>query len=290
MLTGIHILLTYRCTFECDHCFVHSSPCATGTFTRARLDEILRQAADLGTVDTIYFEGGEPSLFFPLLLEGIETARDLGFTTGVVTNAYWAQTVDDARLWLEPLHELGVLNLTFSDDALHFGESDPTPAARALEAANGIGLPAGTICTPSPEVDPESVRYRGRAAEKLIDGLPRHPWRSFTECPDEEFPNYGRVHVDPFGNVHVCQGVLIGNTWEKPLRDIMAEHDADAHPICGPLMRGGPAAVAQERGLEPETEYVSACHLCYEMRKILRPKFPEHLGPPGVYGETGSSA
>ena len=34
MITGIHILLSYACTNQCDHCFVFSSPQAKGTFTR----------------------------------------------------------------------------------------------------------------------------------------------------------------------------------------------------------------------------------------------------------------
>ena len=34
-LTGIHILLTYKCDRQCDHCFVFGAPNARGTFTSA---------------------------------------------------------------------------------------------------------------------------------------------------------------------------------------------------------------------------------------------------------------
>ena len=57
MLAGIHFLLTYQCAFECDHCFVFSSPSAEGTFTLARVRQVLEQARQIGTVKTIYFEG-----------------------------------------------------------------------------------------------------------------------------------------------------------------------------------------------------------------------------------------
>ncbi|MEE8454673.1 MAG: hypothetical protein V3R90_07960, partial [Limibaculum sp.] len=60
MLSQIHILLTYRCTFECDHCFLYCGPRAEGTFTRAQIAEVLEQAEELGTIEWIYFEGGEP--------------------------------------------------------------------------------------------------------------------------------------------------------------------------------------------------------------------------------------
>lgn len=102
-LTGIHILLSYQCTHECDHCFVWSSPRAGGTMLLETLTRVLDQAQEIGTVEEIYFEGGEPFLFFPLLVEGIRRAREHSFSTGVVTNCYWATAKADAALWLEPL-------------------------------------------------------------------------------------------------------------------------------------------------------------------------------------------
>ena len=36
-LSGIHFLLSYCCTYECDHCFVWSSPKASGTMTLAQI-------------------------------------------------------------------------------------------------------------------------------------------------------------------------------------------------------------------------------------------------------------
>ena len=38
----------------------------------------------------------------------VRIARDNGFEVGIVTNAYWATTEEDAELWLKPLHELGI--------------------------------------------------------------------------------------------------------------------------------------------------------------------------------------
>ncbi|MDH7490128.1 MAG: radical SAM protein [Anaerolineae bacterium] len=296
MLTGIHLLLTYACTSECDHCFVYSSPRAAGTFALEQIAQVLTQAAQLATVGIIYFEGGEPFLYYPLMLEGIRLARDLGFKTGVVTNAYFATTVQDAMLWLGPLQELGVSDLSLSDDAFHFDTPD-NAAKRALEAARSLGLPVGTICIEPPRVEAGAasrekgapivggdVMFRGRAAEKLTEGLPRRDWREFTECPHEDLRNPDRVHVDAYGWVHLCQGLTMGNLWEKPLAAMVAGYDPDAHPIIGPLLRGGPARLAEEHGLSHEEGYVDACHLCYSMRKALIGCFPSHLAPKQVYG------
>jgi len=93
-----------------------------------------------------------------------------------------------------------------------------------------------------------------------------------------------RVHVDPEGNVHLCQGLLMGNLWKTPLAELLARHDAARHPVCGPLLRGGPAELARVLDLDPDGRWVDACHLCYVARREARTRFPDLLGPPGVYG------
>ena len=55
-LTGLHLLITYQCTFECDHCFVWGSPWQSGTMTLADIRNILQQAQTLDSVEWIYFE------------------------------------------------------------------------------------------------------------------------------------------------------------------------------------------------------------------------------------------
>jgi hypothetical protein len=283
MLFGLHVLLTYRCTHQCDHCFVHSGPGAPGTFTLDQVRRTLAEAVRIGTVERVYYEGGEPFLYYPLLLEGLRVAREKGFEVGVVTNAYWAETEEDAEIWLRPLAEIGVADLSISDDALHHGEGEESPARRALRAAERLGIPVGAICTPRPEQG-DGVRFRGRAADKLTSGLPSRCGREFDECPDEDLADPGRVHVDAYGNVHLCQGILLGNMWRTPLSELVRSYDPQTHPVVGPIHRGGPAALAEEYGLSPEAEYVSACHLCYRIRERLLDRFPDELGPGQVYG------
>ena len=71
MLTGIHILMTYKCNLECDHCFLYSSPDAQGTMTLPQIRCVLDESQKIGTVEWIYFEGGEPFPFYPSMLEGM---------------------------------------------------------------------------------------------------------------------------------------------------------------------------------------------------------------------------
>lgn len=293
-LTGLHILLTYQCTFECDHCFVWGSPWQNGTLTLEQIKGILEQAKAAG-VETIYFEGGEPFLYYALLVRGVDMAYEMGFSVGVVTNGYWAQTVEDALLWLQPL--AGKLDdLSVSCDLFHYSEEMLHQAGNAVQAAERLGIPVGTISVAQPEeteaaagrgqIGAEAaVMYRGRAVEKLVSRAAKHPWNGFTECPHEDLREPGRVHLDPLGNLHICQGLVIGNLFAKPLRQICDEYDADAHPICGPLLLGGPAALVTEYALPHASDYADACHLCYEARTRLRARFPDLLAPDQMYGK-----
>jgi hypothetical protein len=297
MLTEIHFLLTYQCNFECDHCFLYCSPYSPGTFTIQQVEEVLQEAQKIGSIDTIYFEGGEPTLYYPLLVESIRRAKEKGFQVGIVSNAYGALAAEDADLWIKPLAEAGLSVLSVSDDDFHFGDETLSPPTLAREAAGRLRVDSFPICIDRPEVieAPEAgekgetvigggAKFRGRAADTLTEGLPTRPWQEMKECPDEDLLNPSRVHVDAFGNIHICQGINIGNFWEKPLSKIMASYHPDAHPICGPLHHGGPAALIEELDITPEDEYIDECHACFLIRRGLLDQYPEYLTPRQVYG------
>ena len=294
-LTGLHLLLTYQCTYECDHCFVWSSPRTRETLPARDVREILRQASEPGTVRWIWFEGGEPLLFHASLLDAARRARDAGFQVGLVSNAYWAISREDAELALEPFVGL-VDRISISSDLYHADELMSRQATLAVEAARALGIEADVISIAQPEeagaekstgqvpAGLSAVMFRGRAAAELAPRVEARPWRSFDRCPHEDLRDPGRVHVDPPGEVHLCQGISLGNLKQKPLARIWDEYDPDFHPVIGPLLRGGPAELVREYDLPHEESYADACHLCYEARRALRPRFPEILCPDQVYG------
>lgn len=297
-LKGIHFLLTYTCNYACDHCFLYCSPNSKGTFTLLQINSILTEATKIGTIEWLYFEGGEPFLFYPIMLEAMKIAKSHGFKIGLVTNSYWATSIEDAEIWLKPISEIGIDSMDISDDLFHSDEIINNFASNARQAANNLEIPniSITIETPTVEegIDKEQDKgkpvigggamFRGRAAEKLTGGLPTRPWKELKSCPYEDLVELGRVHLDPFGNVHACQGLSIGNAFKTPLSKLIANYNADNHPICSPLIKGGPAELAIQYGLEHEDSYVDECHFCYEMRLKLIDKFPEFLCPRQVYG------
>ena len=296
-ITGIHILQTYQCIFECDHCFVYSNPDAKGVMKISDIHKILKEAKTVGNIKWIYFEGGEPFLYYKAMLWGISKANEYGFKVGIVTNAYWATSIEDAIEWLTPISKLKVSDISFSDDTYHYPENEENLAVYGIEAAKKLDLPVNRISieeliNQSQDIEWKGkpvlkgkVMFKGRAIEKLAANLEGKPWTEFNKCLDEDFDNQTRIHIDPFGYVHVCQGITIGNINQSSLKEIISNFEPKKHPICGPLLKGGPAQLLNDYKIALEGDFVDECHLCYLARLKLRNIFPDILQPDQVYGE-----
>jgi len=302
-LEAIHLLLTYRCTYECDHCFLWGSPEQQGTMTIAQVRDIIDQAVAVGGIDFVYFEGGEPTLYYPVLLAGARYARERGLDVGLVTNCHWAESVEDARLWLQPLWELGLADFSLSSYA-YFTQNDEEEellrnavvAARELELPMGlleVGAPARLADLGVPCGEPGAIMYKGRAGAALATGerLTRPP-DTLTSCPYEDFTDPGRAHVGCDGNLQICQGISSGNVFERSLAAVLRDFDPLTTPVIREIVAGGPRALAQAEELEPLLPlYADECHLCYELRERLRAagRHPEVLAPDQAYGVVGAS-
>jgi hypothetical protein len=266
--------------------------------TLAQVRDIVQQGKELGTVEWIYLEGGEPFLYYPVMLKGALVAAEAGFRVGLVSNSFWATTVEDAREWLRPFSGW-LADLSVSTDLYHYSEKVSKQVRNAYAAAEELGIPVGMLQVAEPETTDapgsegqlpkgeSAVMYRGRAAEKLASRAAMRPWTEFTQCPHEDLREPGRVHVDPFGYLHICQGIAVGNLFQRPLREICASYGPDEHPITGPLLAGGPVELVRQYRLGHAEGYADACHVCYEGRKALRSRFPEALAPDMMYGVAG---
>jgi len=94
-LNGLHLLLTYQCTLECDHCFAWEA-LAKRDDAPARCAQYPGAGAPCRNCGVDLLRGGEPFLYYALLLKGVQRAAAMGFRVGVVSNAYWATSVEDA--------------------------------------------------------------------------------------------------------------------------------------------------------------------------------------------------
>jgi len=283
---------------ECDHCFVWGSPSAKGVMRLTDVLKILEEAKRLGTVNYISIEGGEPFLYYPIMIRALEEAVKLGYHVEILSNCYWSTSVEDAVEWLLPVAETGNAELSLSSDPYHGEGWEINEVKNAIKAAKKLGIPVGVISIKDPrakfpcpnelegvKIDQSEIMYRGRATSKLSQEAKKRPWTEFTKCPYEDLANPTRVHIDPFGYVHVCQGISIGNAFEQTLSKIISAYNPLDHPIITPLIKGGPLALIKKFDLPHDELYADGCHLCYDARFALRDRFLNILTPGQMYGE-----
>ena len=311
-LDGIHFLVTYRCTYACDHCFVWGSPDAEGTMTLAQLTSVIDQAAELGVTD-VYFEGGEPTLAYPIVLAAAQRAREHGLDVGIVSNCFWATSLEDAKVWLAPFAELGIADLSLSSYAYFVEDANEEHLRNAVLAAQELGIPASVLEVGAPadigvpgacSGDVGEIMHKGRAAVALAPARATRPPETLVTCPFEDFTDPGRAHVGPDGELQICQGISAGNVFAggdgppaperlaAPLADglrrVLDAYDPHARPVVREILAGGPWALAQAAGHTPARAlYADECHLCYEVRSALRAagRHPEVVAPGQCYAE-----
>lgn len=290
--TGLHLLLSFQCSRECDHCFVWGSPFQRGTMTGETVKNVLDQAGDMESVERISFGGGEPFLYYPVLLSSVRMAARRGFRVGVSTNAYWASCESDCTEWLGPLAGL-IEDLTISSDWYHWEADLKQHVLNVCAVAQDLGIAVQVRSVVFPgSMDEERdtqilespVEYRGRASVELAPEAPQVSWLEFKSCTCRDLRDPKEVVVDPYGNVHVCEGITVGNLLKRPLREICEDYEPDLHPVVGPLLQGGPVELVLRYGLDHKMHYADACHACYDARLALRGRFPEILAPDQIYG------
>lgn len=301
MVTTLHILLTYRCTLKCDHCDVFGSPQSKGVFSYKQVNAILKEAVIIGSIQWIYFEGGEPFLTYPLLLKGIHTAKQMGFNVGVVTNGSYARNNEYAIKHLRPLIEMGLSRLYVSNDRYHYKDPASSPAKRTIQVARQLNLETIEIQVGSPketlaETEPffskadtgecitRNLMLLGRAATHLVTDFSDDYLSAKMDCPYPDLADPKNISIDPYGNLHICQGIAIGNVWIKPLSDLLKDTKPADHPILGPIILGGPGELGRVYQTQPDLVSKNPCLYCFQVRRSLLDRFPQYLTPRQIYG------
>jgi hypothetical protein len=279
-LTAIHFLITYRCSAECDHCFIWGSPRRQASMTVQQAEAFLDQVASLKTVSAVCAEGGEPFTRYDVLLHFVRSATERGLKPSALTNASWATSLEEAQRRAEELLDAGLVRLGVSTDEWHRKAVPIERVNLLLEVSEAAGLPASRM-----ETCIDGVMFRGRAAERLAPRMLTQPAETFRACLREHLSAPSRVHLDCYGRLHLCQGLCIGAAGPA---EAIRDYDPAGHPIVRLLLDGGPYALAQfaaEHGFKVRNGYVDACHLCYRAREFMRSHFPNFLAPDEMYGD-----
>ncbi|MFQ6102563.1 MAG: radical SAM protein [Anaerolineae bacterium] len=317
------IILTYRCNSGCKHCLYNCGPrWEKESMSPQELRQALEAVAVWPRPPQIHFTGGEPFLHFPLLLEGVRLARELGITCYVETSASWCVDHDQAVERFAPLRQAGLQAVLISCSPFHAERIPPIRTLRAIRAALDVFGPRGTIVylpefievvgqfdveRPTPlsryeeEFGVEGARRvlwqgygiisGGRSGYRLGHLVPRHPASAFadTNCAGDILYAH-HSHFDLYGNYisGFCGGLTVGDWHDLP--QVLADFQAGRYPpLIEVLIERGPyelLELAQERyGYQPLPDgYAGKCHLCVDVRRHLveQDDFPE-LRPRGFY-------
>jgi hypothetical protein len=115
----LSILTTRRCTAACDHCCVGASPRASAAIPVERIHRLIDEARRVPSIELIGFTGGECFTLGAHLDELVGHAADLGFTTRVITNGYWAVDEPAATERVRRLRARGLDEMMLSTGTFH---------------------------------------------------------------------------------------------------------------------------------------------------------------------------
>ena len=312
------LLFTYRCTIACKHCLFNCSPWQPDVCV-GLLDgvEFLRQLR--ATDRVIHIAGGEAMMYYRQMLAICRAANEEGRAPHFFeTNASWCKDDDVTRTRFEELKKAGVLGVLISADPYHQVFVPPESRHRAYKwaveifgsenvAASDLSLEQlselrdighdyeqlGEYCRN------HAPRLIGRAGEALAGFFDEKPLESLAADPlwhgahadrscrsEFESDEMWEIHIDPYGNIQTCCGIIVGDAHQKPLIEWMERGFHAYDELVRMAYERGPYAylkLAIQHGYQPRDAYPQKCGLCWEVRKFLRPHFPGTFGPQEIY-------
>lgn len=256
----------------------------------------------------VHITGGEPFLNFPLLLQAVEVAAELGIPRYVETNAGWCVRESLVSERLIALHQTGLQAILISCSPFHAETIPPQRTHLAIQKALEIFGSEGVIVympewleqvahigdehatTPlsryieayGPERSGRlfwegySLISGGRSAYRLGDLAHKRPVSSFrgANCRREILYAH-HSHFDLYGNYisWFCGGLRVGDWHELP--GLLSDYQAGRYPpLIATLVESGPHGLyemaCREYGYTlKEDGYVGKCHLCVDVRRHL---------------------
>lgn len=295
------IMTNYRCSVRCAHCRHNASPTRSGGFiSEEMVTKILGKLEELGC-RSVHLEGGEPFLYPKELLRTVKQISESRiYLEHIVTNCSWYKNQKETKNILNELKKYGLQRLLLKVSPFQ-NESIP------LRKVNGVAKIAEElgihILIWDNEVYPEVASFDTSKTHSLNKYIKKYgpdymkklaacfnvtfAGRTFTAYENYlskssindillknkscgvSFPTQNHFHIDMYGNFIFSHtnGVAIG------MDDLGKPVDFNKYPYLNILINEGVNGLykyaVSNHGFKPQSEYISKCHLCYEVRKFL---------------------
>lgn len=291
-LSTIGLLLTYRCTIHCPHCFAEAGP---GRKEKMALGSALGWIDEIaayrdGCIRSVELTGGEPFFDLQTLALVSDHAMKAGLSITAATNAGWAGTLEQAILTLNELP--GIRKISISTDVYHQQFIPDGHIHNAVIAAELLGRRYDITVTTESEQDERYLKVMERleriVARRLIGtritlpvGRALKPARSckrkLSQEPSSKPCGSSVPLILPDGRLIACSGPMtaihdpnplsLGNLRRESLSSILER--AETNPLLHLIRVWGPhrmVSLLQSRGhgdLLPK-EYLcgSSCDIC----------------------------
>ena len=128
-----------RCNIRCGHCVATGDLPAGRNMDHDRAKEIIAGMGRAG-VGGISFSAGEPFLYFKQIAELVKLCSQIGIYTRIVTNSFWAKTVESSDHLVSELKKNGLNQLRLSYSRWHQKNIDHNNVLNAARSCEKIGL------------------------------------------------------------------------------------------------------------------------------------------------------
>ncbi len=301
----LEFVLTEKCISRCLHCQGEHSPEKEGVMEVEDGITYLEETTSVTKLDSFMIFGGEPMLYPERTIKLFQKANELSIPEiELITNGFWGKDRNQAQSLATQLKDSGVNEVLISVDAFHLPYIPldyPRNAALASLAAgiervrwNVAVLESETalnqfdrqtseimrVLAPLDlEINVNKVWPQGRARRNLSEFFPKQSLEG--RCPEAEtaLVNPTCVTIDSRGWASICWSLSIGNAKKERLSRMLVNYQWKSHPLIQTLVTNGPKGlieVPEAGGFQfQEERYIDKCHLCMDIRKFLKPKYPE---------------
>lgn len=303
----LSILAWNTCTALCAHCGPESSPKDKTAVSHERVLSLITEAGEIYNPNwCLTLSGGEIFVHYNRLLEYTAAAQKNGGYTTLITNCFWATSVEKAEELLNPLIKNDLRVLGVSADHFHTPYISVEKVKNAIRAARNLNL----------TVRLRSVASRsGRLSDILKQIEDINPWfmpvMEMPLVPDGRGNNIpeselflqdaiptgkcpaASLTINPSGEAMACcngggaySNLQVGNVEESKLEEL--EYMFVTSPIINYLRNAGPYQCIKylpqdEQEKVRAKKYVNECHLCIELfsktkrGNIIREKIEEEF-------------
>lgn len=299
----IVLVTTFRCTAECENCCFgcrrDSGESMSLDNMKHYIDECMRYYG--ASIKGLVLTGGECMIFRENVLNIIKYASQLGLSTRIVTNAFWAKSYVEARSIVASLISCGLKEINFSTGDDHRKWIPWRNVRNTAVASARLGLTPFINIETHDNSNTSLIQWmkRDHVLFKLLEAgkikIEKGIWVPFNYSRINKFEYkslllpqkherctslFSTIPINPYGEVLACCGLCaennpflrIGNIKNKTIQTIYESSFKDLLKIW--LFSDGPLKILETIYKDRDgCNYNSSGHIC----DLCRQLFKNHL-------------